>query len=174
MKICLQPLGPIDRGTIDYLRQRLSAFWDVLLCPNLDVRPDAYNASREQFDGSMLLRSIPDRGESGGCEVVLGVTEADAYVEGLNFIFGLAYENKALIALKRLRPEFYGAPPDEDLFRQRAFKEAMHELGHAFGLGHCPDPKCAMHFSNTLSDTDFKGWQYCRLCAARLSSRGVL
>jgi archaemetzincin len=169
MKIYLLPLGPVDQGLIDYLLQRLSAFWDVKLCPPLDVRPDAHNDLRNQFDGSMLLRSLPDRGE-----IILGVTEADTYVEGLNFIFGLASGNRALISLKRLRPEFYGHPPDEEFFRLRAFKEAVHELGHVFGLGHCPNQKCVMHFSNTLSDTDRKDWRYCKQCTARLSSLGIL
>jgi archaemetzincin len=168
MRIYLQPLGPVDPGVLDDLMQRISAIWEVVRSPPLKLPPDAFNAARGQFDGSLLLKSLPDN------DIVLGVTEADAYVEGLNFIFGLALGNKALISLQRLRPEFYGSPRDEELFRLRAFKEAMHELGHVFGLGHCPDPRCVMHFSNTLMDTDRKGWRYCKLCAARLSSQGLL
>jgi archaemetzincin len=35
----------------------------------------------------------------------------------------------ALISLFRLKPEFYGEPANEELFLERAVKEAVHELG---------------------------------------------
>ena len=95
------------------------------------------------------------------------LTEVDTYVEGLNFIFGLALGKKALISLKRLKPDFYGSPDDDELFELRVLKEAMHELGHVFGLNHCSNRKCVMHFSNSIWDTDVKDWRYCGNCLGR-------
>lgn len=99
---------------------------------------------------------------------LLGVVDADLFVPGLNIVFGLAYGNTAILALTRLKPEFYGEEKDELLFRKRALKEAIHELGHTFGLAHCPDKRCIMHFSNNLAETDIKGPGFCRVCSARL------
>lgn len=165
MRIYLQPLGHVSQDIPDFLRQSISAIWEVEVMPPQGLPQEAFNPARSQFDGSLLLRSL--QGTKG---IILGVTEADVYVEGLNFIFGLAFGNKALISLKRLRPEFYGAPHNEELFKQRAQKEAMHELGHVVGLDHCPDRRCVMHFSNSIADTDYKGVQHCKHCSARLSS----
>ncbi|MFL6406200.1 MAG: archemetzincin, partial [Nitrososphaeraceae archaeon] len=47
-------------------------------------------------------------------------------------------------------------------------KEAVHELGHAFGLTHCESIKCVMHFSNSLSDTDIKTNHLCNVCRGHL------
>jgi predicted Zn-dependent protease len=80
----------------------------------IDVPKNAYNKRRNQYDGSALLEALPDNER-----VTLGVTEVDAYVEGFNFIFGLASTRKALISLMRLRPEFYSLPEDKDLLNQR-------------------------------------------------------
>ena len=77
-----------------------------------------------------------------------------------------------MISLARLRPEFYGSPPDDTLFLQRAVKEAVHELGHTYGLGHCRDPRCVMFFSNTLHDTDVKGPGFCAACTNEVN-RGI-
>jgi archaemetzincin len=101
-------------------------------------------------------------------EHVLGVTECDLFVERLNFVFGLAdmAVPAAVISLNRLR---YGA--EMQTFRQRAAKEAVHELGHTLGLQHCPDPSCVMHFSNSLQDTDDKSEQFCSRCRQKLAGK---
>ena len=59
--------------------------------------------------------------------------------------------------------------PDDALFLQRAVKEAVHELGHTCGLGHCRNPRCVMFFSNTLHDTDVKGPGFCTACRDKLN-----
>jgi len=94
----------------------------------------------------------------------------DLYVSSLNFVFGLAdQENRrAIIALPRLRQSYYGLPDDTDLFKQRALKEAVHELGHVFGMRHCDDRRCVMAFSNSLADTDCKSHDFCSRCRRQL------
>lgn len=97
---------------------------------------------------------------------ILAMCNFDAYSNGLNFVFGQAHiEGKvATIYLPRLREEFYGRNKDDNLFCERMTKEAVHELGHCFGLGHCETSTCVMHFSNSLYDTDAKSNDFCKNC----------
>ncbi|RMD53346.1 MAG: archemetzincin, partial [Nitrospirae bacterium] len=94
----------------------------------------------------------------------------DLYADGLNFVFGEAdiLRGVAIISLTRLHQSFYGLPEDRGLFIERALKEAVHELGHLYGLRHCPDPHCVMHFSNSLLDTDKKSYKFCAICRRKL------
>ena len=82
------------------------------------------------------------------------------------FVFGEAYVNGrvSVIYLPRLRQEFYGLKADNFLFHQRIIKEAVYELGHAFGIRHCENKRCVMHFSNSLADTDIKAKNFCKRC----------
>ena len=88
----------------------------------------------------------------------------------MNFVFGLADVPgpAALISVCRLWQEFYGLERDEKLFRSRMIKEAIHELGHSFGLAHCQNHQCVMSFSNSLIDTDRKGEAFCADCQKHL------
>ncbi len=97
------------------------------------------------------------------------MTDVDLYAERLNFVFGQAQigGGTAVISLNRLSSE------DRHLFLTRALKEALHELGHATGLGHCDDERCVMHFSNTLADTDLKGPGYCQACRSLMTTEAL-
>lgn len=63
--------------------------------------------------------------------------------------------------------------PNPELFKLRALKEALHELGHTFGLMHCPNSYCVMHFSNSIVDTDMKKAEYCFNCRFKLAVTGI-
>ena len=134
--------------------------------------PASCPEGRSQYPGAPFLTALA-AARSSGQEVVLGVTGVDLTAPGLNFVFGLAdpAARCAVISLARLYPEFYGQPRDPRRFKARAVKEAVHELGHLLGLGHCPDPACVMSFSNSLADTDKKGPGFCQACRDLLQKK---
>jgi len=127
----------------------------------------AYDSQRKQYLSSKLLASLK---KSEREERVIGIADVDLYVPRLNFVFGEAdiVSGTAIVSLCRLRQEYYGLAPDEALFLERATKEIVHELGHTFGLGHCPNNKCVMHFSNSLADTDLKEASFCSRCRPKI------
>jgi archaemetzincin len=48
--------------------------------------------------------------------------------------------------------------------RERLVKEAVHELGHTFGLRHCDDWRCVMTSSHGVERLDVKSAEFCFLC----------
>lgn len=173
ISITLQPIGPVDRETIAFLEGELgSIFGAVEVMPAAEVPSAAHVPERGQLEGATVLQFLPaPELEEGGAHLV--VIDEDLFVANLNFIFGLAYGHRAIISLTRLRQEFYSLSPNPDLFRERSLKEAVNELGHVFGLLHCTDRSCVMHFSNSISDTDFKSRKYCERCCEMLGDSGV-
>jgi archaemetzincin len=167
--IKLVPVGGTDKAAVENMRHPLEEAFDqgVQLGDRMELPSQSWNARRGQYLASAILDKLL-AGDS-----VLGVVDVDIYAHGLNFVFGQAdiAGRRALISFTRLRHECYGLPGDEEIFRERALKEAVHELGHTFGLGHCRHRACVMHFSNSLYDTDFKGWQFCLRCREKLKGR---
>jgi archaemetzincin len=169
VKITLKPLGNIAGEIMEELKDRVVG---IFHCP-VEIKAgfsdltQAHNPERKQYFSSKLLASL---GKSEREERVVGIADVDLYVPRLNFVFGEAdiVSGTAIISLCRLRQEYYGLAPDEALFLARAAKEIVHEVGHTFGLGHCPNNKCVMHFSNSLADTDLKEAHFCSRCRPKI------
>ena len=168
--IALVPIGQVKESTLAVIGEGLrEAFGrDYLIAAALPHPDYAYDRRRGQYRSDDILAQL--RRLDLPADRWLGVVDVDLYTPGLNFVFGQAQMGgpAAIIALPRLRQSFYGLPEDETLFHERAIKEAVHELGHTYGLGHCRDARCVMHFSNSLSDTDRKSHHFCPRCMARL------
>jgi archaemetzincin len=170
--IKLVPIGKVNSNILKCLVKPIADVFDqnVEIGDTLGLPSEICDSKRGQYPADLVLDLIPAT-LSG--DIYLGISDVDIFAFGLNFIFGAAdaRTKKALISLKRLRPEFYGLSPDENLFKERTVKEAVHEIGHTCGLRHCPNLHCVMHFSNSVKDTDMKGWQFCALCQRRIVIR---
>lgn len=163
--IVLVPIGNIDEAALEALRQPLEEVFHqrTTTGDRVSLSPENYYHSRRQYLAPPLLSLIP---LPKPVNRALGVVDVDTFAPGFNFVFGVADTagGRALVSLPRLRQEFYSLLQNENLFRERVLKEAVHELGHTYGLGHCPNLACVMHFSNSLEDTDLKGWNFCPIC----------
>lgn len=138
--------------------------------PALPQPADALDERRGQWMSVEFLKALLAAAPRHGR--ILGLTECDLYIPMLSFLFGQAQLDgaAAVVSVARLRQEFYGLPGDEGILLTRARKEALHELGHTFGLVHCPNRECAMSLSTSLAQVDIKRDEYCEGClqAARV------
>jgi archaemetzincin len=169
VKITLKPLGNIAHEIMEELKDRVEG---VFHCPleietGINDLSQAYNSERKQYLSSRLLASLKKTDQD---ERVVGIVDIDLFVPSLKFVFGEAdiTSGTAIVSLYRLHQEYYGLASDNTLFIERATKEVAHELGHTFGLGHCHNNKCVMHFSNSLADTDLKETYFCNKCRPKI------
>jgi len=168
-KIYLVPIGSIDSKILASLESQLENKFkckveqqETMLIPQ-----ETYSQKRGQYFSPLILGKISSSMTAGKEDKVLGIIDVDLYTEGLNFVFGEAERlggRFAIISVARLHQSFYGLPEDRNLFLERAVKEAVHEIGHLYGLRHCPESGCVMYFSNSLPDTDRKSASFCSSC----------
>ncbi|HTU81325.1 MAG TPA: archaemetzincin family Zn-dependent metalloprotease [Candidatus Acidoferrales bacterium] len=170
-KIRIVPINTIDTGFLDRLALCLEERFlaSARIERSLVVPRSALNSTRQQlFLSTLFAKVLRAHPEDDG--VLLAVTDFDLYKTSHRFIFGDADDAQgvAAVSLHRLRSEFYGEEPDENLLFQRLLKESVHELGHAFGLKHCFNARCAMHYSNSIFETDNKMPYFCEVCDRRI------
>jgi archaemetzincin len=161
-ELTLIPIQPVAREAVEQIVAQLRARGiEAGVKPSILRPAGSYDPQRRQLKADVLLKRVALASE----RPVVGLTDADCYAPPLNFVFGISSpgSNCAVVSLARLRTR-----ANASTFMARALKEIFHEAGHGAGLRHCSDPRCVMHFSNSLAETDAKGERLCAACVRRL------
>ena len=155
------------QNLITELSKRFSSNINVIdLNINLD---DFYSIDRKQYYSTQIIAEAINLTDKYNGKVIL-LTDVDIFVPVLTFIFGEAQLNgkHSLLSVCRLHEEFYSGTSNDQLLLERTIKEALHELGHCFGLRHCIDWDCVMHSSPGIEEVDIKGGTYCKNCVTKI------
>ena len=147
---------PIVTAPVRRIEQRLVAWVaedaravlgrDVVVADGVPLPSHASSRQRDQWRAAVILDALADVRRADWLRL-LGIADVDLYAPELNFVFGEADERRgvAVFSIARLRL----AAESKDRLRRRAATEAVHELGHTFGLRHCSRPSCVMWFCNS-------------------------
>ncbi len=175
MRIGLAKVGHIDSDVVDRILENLRTVFEeaetVVFPEEIAMPENAYNEERRQYRSDIVLTTLRQRVDAEKTlDRLLGIVDVDIFIPSMNFVFGQAdHPGRAgLISLTRLRPEFSGGKSNMELFFERVSKEAVHELGHTLGLGHCSNPFCVMYFSNSVFETDRKQGLFCSKCYVKV------
>jgi archaemetzincin len=170
------PLGRVSSRDIADVRRNIQEFFhaDVIVLDGDTLPRFAYYKPRGRYRADSLLAYLADKKLDADKIVALtysdiSVTKGehrDWGVVGLGELGGQA----CIVSTWRIHE---GRDPDERC--KRLLGSVRHELGHTFGLDHCPDRRCNM--------TDARGepWSrdngdgtFCRACMTKLMDAGAI
>jgi archaemetzincin len=165
--IFVAPLHNPVSGAVNYTVERLHEVFDTPVAIHTSrFDPSvAFEETRQQYNSTILLTELLKDLPSQDARVI-GITDVDLFIPVLTFVFGEAQLNGhvGLASSFRLRNSYYGLPENAELVLERLGKEAVHEMGHVFGLTHCNNYTCAMHASTGVEEIDLKKVTFCRPC----------
>ncbi|MEZ4219411.1 MAG: zinc-dependent metalloprotease family protein [Polyangiaceae bacterium] len=174
--IGLQPLGKaLPEADVALVRRALTVFYDldVRLLPRVDLPKAAYYRPRHRYRAEKLLTFLAARAPQDAHRV-LGITAVDISttkephkdwgVLGLASIDGKACVMSSFRCKRKSKSPLHA--------RQRFGKVAVHEIGHTFGLPHCPNRGCLMEDAKGSVLTSDREYDLCTDCRDKLSRRG--
>ncbi len=145
--IILQPLHSFSTKTLLYLKDSIEQFYPVkvVIAPVKEFPSNVYYQPRNRYRADSTIKwlkqIVPD-----SVRLIVGITDKDISTsKGLYKdygVMGLGYHpgKACVVSTVRLRKSAVSAQQ----LQQRIFKVVVHEMGHNFGLPHCPDQSCIM------------------------------
>ncbi len=169
--MALYRLGSFDVALFHYVQTQLDSFYNIqtIDCGIKELPMKAFVKGRERYVADTLLDYL-FQNKPKDAQFVLGLTEKDICTRDGNNpywgIFGLGWQPgpACVISINR----FCKSVSDAKL-KQRLAKIVLHEMGHNFGLDHCPDHSCLMEAADAkISNVDKEKKQLCLNCRKKI------
>ena len=164
--ILISPVGIDEPSLMELLGEKVADIfgYPVKICDLFDDMEFAYSPERNQYNSTLIIDKLAETAPSD-CIKILAVCKKDLFIPILTYVFGEAQLNgrSCTVSIFRLKDTKAILNP-EGVFAERVIKEAVHELGHTFGIRHCSDNSCVMHYCRSISDVDNKKTRMCRYC----------
>jgi archaemetzincin len=176
--VALQPLGKVRQEVVATAATGIEKAFHarVTVLPAEPLPAGAYYRPNNRYRAEIILHILRNR-PCGRCLKMACITEADISTTKGDIqdwgIFGLATLNGRSCVISTFRIGRGGA--SRELFSERLVKVVNHELGHTFGLDHCPVQGCIMEDAKgTIHTVDRESGRFCERCRKRLESQGIL
>jgi archaemetzincin len=174
--VAVQPLGRIDANIVKRVTEGITRVYKVrlIVLPGVDLPSSAWYPKGARYRADKLLSFLNGKAYKD-FDKVIGLTACDIsttkgaiYDWGI-FGLGLILGRPCVVSTFRLKR---GA--SAQLFSSRLIKVVNHELGHTFGIPHCPSNNCIMEDAEgTIRTVDRETGSFCKICRAYLKMRGV-
>lgn len=179
--VAIQPYENVSKAEIDTVSKTLSEFHNVqtivLSAKNHDKETFVNVKSPRYRADKIILQQKFEKSDS--IDYVLGLTSKDISTSKKENgkikeprskyedwgIMGLAYLSGESCVVSTFRIKH----KNQAVYFSRIKKVSVHELGHNFGLPHCPDKKCIMTDAvESVSTIDNAKLELCNFCKNKL------
>ena len=163
IRIGLVPIGQIPESLVTFLATQLK---DKLKSNDVAVEIHTALFLPAKTTPAFLLARLSHLLNKDQQKYLIGLVDADISESEDDFIYNREEFNRrmGIVALTRLRPEFYKLPANDALFPARVLKLILREIALLLGLGLCQDKKCLMYHARNLHEIDIKYPSFCLDC----------
>lgn len=145
--VILQPLQFGDTKMLTYLKDSVEKFYpvEIIIADAVNFPANSYYKPRNRYRADSTIKWLKQI-KPDSARTIVGITNEDISVnKGAHTdygVMGLGYKpgKACVVSTFRLRK----TAVSNKHFQQRLFKVVVHEMGHNFGLHHCPNETCIM------------------------------